>query len=1132
MKTLDTRRDTSELTSLANVIQPWSNSQPDEAPEEQSSPLPAQFEYASNFLGKTREEAIQEFKDMFDEHIAPEMKEKTKIIDLLMNKGLKVFVPEEWSGIKGIDPLKIDFKDTLPDRLKPAARPVNPRIYQAAEKEFKRMKTYFYKPSRSPWASPLVIAPKATKPFIRFCGDYVTINKYIPTGHFFIPHIRHELDRIIGYTVYLDIDLTNAFHQIPLHPDTSAKLSVQTPWGQFEPEYMPEGIGPGSGTLQEVVHTLFEEFDWAIVIFDNVLILAHNYDDAYQKLETFLDKCIRYNVILKFAKSWLGFQEVTFFGYKCNHNSLQLTDDRKKAILEIPFPENGNRCKKVRSLLGCGVMFAAFVPMYSNLVADLTDMTKPSFDWDEKTWKKNYRKQFEDFKQGLQKACAVFYPNYELEWTLRTDASDYGVGAVLIQFATDEHGEKIAQPIAFFSKKFSVQAMVWPTIEKEGYAIYSAVKKFSYYLVGKHFTIETDHNNLRWMEASEVPKIVRWRIYLQSYSFDIQHIKGTANTVADALSRLLLLLQYEFEEHNDPSQDDHFLLNIMGHVFGEDVDQTLSTIFSEAAEQTNESKETKFVKVKDVFKEVHNAKVGHWGLKETWKRLNKEFPGHGIPMMDVSEMVATCPTCQKTRKERRDKLIPMKRHLKPPHSRSAIGTDALSVTPHGSNGETHIIVIVNLFSKFVYLTPVKGNTALNLAVTIWKYWCNFGFTDMIVSDRGPDLTSTLFAELTKLVDVRHVFSIADRHVNGSERLIKEVSRHLRAIVYDERLPNIFDDVTIIPSVQHIMNEHKSVETGHTPNELTFGSHDAIYHELLKTKDESPTHVLLQRLNENLKVLRKSSSEYQQRLIKERIDQKPLVDNAFQPGDFVMFDAGPKPSPKMSCRYKGPYKVDSQYRNDVLCRNLITDALVTFSLEDLEPFFCSSEKEAYEAALRDNNQYTVKAVLSYSGDSRARTRMTFEVEFQDGDIIQLPWSHDLECEAYYEFCESKPYLRHLTMDTKLAKVFQKQMRKEPITAVQPGDTVFIDLRFFGDDWYEALDLPDAQHSSYVCEFQYTHWYHKTSKSKLSGRFPVLNESYSLDGYFIYCWGSSKTLDTSSMQLVDEDFVARYPSILRN
>ena len=125
--------------------------------------------------------------------------------------------------------------------------------------------------------------------------------------------------------------------------------------------------------------------------------------------------------------------------------------------------------------------------------------------------------------------------------------------------------------------------------------------------------------------------------------------------------------------------------------------------------------------------------------------------------------------------------------------------------------------MVNLFTKFMYLFPVNGPTAINLATAVWSCWCNFGHTDLIVSDMGPDLKSHLFAELVALTGMRHVFSIANRHVNGCERLIKEVSRHLRAIVFDRRIPNVFDDPTVIPSVQNILNTHVSDETSRTPS---------------------------------------------------------------------------------------------------------------------------------------------------------------------------------------------------------------------------------------------------------------------------------------------------------------------------
>jgi hypothetical protein len=181
---------------------------------------------------------------------------------------------------------------------------------------------------------------------------------------------------------------------------------------------------------------------------------------------------------------------------------------------------------------------------------------------------------------------------------------------------------------------------------------------------------------------------------------------------------------------------------------------------------------------KDVFALIHNGQVGHWGAAESWRRLNKTAPGHGLSQKDVAELVQTCPNCMKNRRERDERLIPITRSLKPPHSRSAIGID-----PHGKSGQTHIYVVVNLFSKFTYLSSGTTVSAQNLAATVWSYWANFGNSDMVISDLGSDLNSEWFVEPAKLMGMKHVFSIVDRRANGSE----EVVRHLKALVYDARV---------------------------------------------------------------------------------------------------------------------------------------------------------------------------------------------------------------------------------------------------------------------------------------------------------------------------------------------------------
>ena len=155
---------------------------------------------------------------------------------------LSVFCPEGWHGITNLVPLQLEFSKELPRHYRPKLRPVKPELMGPVKIEFDRLCTYMYVPSDSPIASPLVVAPKATYPFHRMCGDYVFINQYILKMQHHIPLVFNELEKASKGRVFIDFDMKNAFHQIVLDKFTSLMLSVLTMWGVVRPVYMPEDI--------------------------------------------------------------------------------------------------------------------------------------------------------------------------------------------------------------------------------------------------------------------------------------------------------------------------------------------------------------------------------------------------------------------------------------------------------------------------------------------------------------------------------------------------------------------------------------------------------------------------------------------------------------------------------------------------------------------------------------------------------------------------------------------------------------------------------------------------------------------------------------------------------------------------
>ena len=119
---------------------------------------------------------------------------------------------------------------------------------------------------------------------------------------------------------------------------------------------------------------------------------------------------------------------------------------------------------------------------------------------------------------------------------LRTDASNYGLGAVILQ----EH-EEMKFPVFYASRKLKGPELHYSVIEKECFAVVWSIQKFQPYLYGREFILETDHQPLLYINRAKVtnPRIMRWALALQPYRFSVRAIKGSENLGADFLSRTL-----------------------------------------------------------------------------------------------------------------------------------------------------------------------------------------------------------------------------------------------------------------------------------------------------------------------------------------------------------------------------------------------------------------------------------------------------------------------------------------------------------------------------------------------------------------------------------------------------------------
>ena len=190
--------------------------------------------------------------------------------------------------------------------------------------------------------------------------------------------------------------------------------------------------------------------------------------------------------------------------------------------------------KGMKQFLGLANYFRDHVKDHSKVVQPLQDMVSDYRKSKALQWTPELTTLFNDVKDRVGNCPELFFMDDSLPVYLHTDASDYGIGAYLFQL--EPSGKE--RPIAFISKSLTKERLRWSVLEKEAYAIFYAINKLEYLIRDRYFLLRTDHKNLTYINQESSPKVRRWKLAIQEYNFDIEHIAGEENVVADALSRL------------------------------------------------------------------------------------------------------------------------------------------------------------------------------------------------------------------------------------------------------------------------------------------------------------------------------------------------------------------------------------------------------------------------------------------------------------------------------------------------------------------------------------------------------------------------------------------------------------------
>ena len=338
----------------------------------------------------------------------------------------------------------------------------------------------------SQWATPTVNILKGNGE-VRICGDYkITVNKVAHTDLYPIPRIDDLLAQLAGSAVYVRLDMRRAYEQLTITEEAQECLTINTHKGLFRPTRLPAGISSGPGLFQRVIDNLFRDIPEVIVYLDDILIGAECEKKALVALERVLTRLRECGFRLKKEKCLFLETSVEYLGFKIDREGIHPILPKVEAIHAAPEPKNK---AQLQSFLGLINYYGRFCKQLSSKLTHLYNLLNSNVKW---AWGSKERSAFEEAKKSLCSDAVLVHYSPLLDMSLSVDASSYGLGAVISH--TMEDGSE--RPIHFASRTLNSAERNYSQTDKEAAAVMFGLTKFYTYLVGRKFTIYTDHKPL------------------------------------------------------------------------------------------------------------------------------------------------------------------------------------------------------------------------------------------------------------------------------------------------------------------------------------------------------------------------------------------------------------------------------------------------------------------------------------------------------------------------------------------------------------------------------------------------------------------------------------------------------------
>ena len=779
--------------------------------------------------------------------------------------------------------------------------------------------------ANSPYSSPILLVKKKTGDY-RLCVDYRALNKITKKDKYPLPLIDDQLERLSGNQYFTTLDLAMGYYQVPLEEDSQDCTAFTTPDGQYKFTRVPFGLVNASAVFQRVINTALGplRYSVAMAFMDDLLIPGPTFDEALFNLEEVLKVLRRAGLRLKPGKCRFLSDNVEFLGYEISGDGITPGEHQLKSVENFPRPTNVH---EVRRFLGLMSYFRKFIQNFAGRARSLTLLTKKNVLF---RWEKEQEDAYQNLKKMLTErpVLATFTPGQPIE--LHTDASVDGLGAILLQ----EKDDNKLHPIYYASRQTTDCERRYHSYELEALAVVWSMEKFRPYLYGEEFTVVTDCASLQstFSKKNIIPRIGRWWLRLQIFTFIVKHRMGTQMAHVDALSRspwgppeemdVVQGVQVFSVEVDDDwlaiaQREDPILTDIMQRTkTGERIDNYVleeGKLFYRVDDEENDLRWVVPKKVRWQITKKNHDDVGHFALDKTLALIRRKY---WFPKMKryVKGYIGACLSCLHHKQpagKRQGELHSIDKVGKPFHT---LHVDHLGPFIPSKGRNSYLIVVVDEFTKFVMMKAVKSAKTKPVIDYLQEVFSIFGAPHRLISDQGTAFTSHAFQKFCTDLHIIHVKnSTSTPRANGQvERYNRVIAPALASMI---EKPDSRDWDQHVKQLQWGINNTVHKATKQTPFALLFNyvpksiTGDELGDELQQMFDRK----IEEKRHKAIKDLRQDQEK--QRM---RYNAKRAKATQYQPGDLVVILRNPEAtgqSLKLAPKYKGPYIVTEVLPND-------------------------------------------------------------------------------------------------------------------------------------------------------------------------------------------------------------------------